>query len=233
MAKSPPKKKNIRKPKPRKAGTFGFAAVLGVIAVLGVVGIVASRGGEAGADIGPDIGDHHHAAFGINICGAWLPNTPQYESPTGIHSHADGFIHMHPYSRAGANDNATVGLFLDGADQKATDTEIEVSDDLKKANGDPCPELDGKPGTVRWSVNGQEKQGNPSRYVPEDGDVIAIAFLPEGEEIGTPPVAAAGAGPSDVAPGQLPVPSGADLDQIPPPGTEIPEGETPDSETSE
>ncbi len=40
---------------------------------------------------------------------------------------------------------------------------------------------------MRWSVNGEEKTGQPGDYVPNDRDVVAIAFLPEGVDIGTPP----------------------------------------------
>ena len=218
------KKKNIRKPKPRKSGTLGFAAIIGVIAILGVVGIVASKGGDAGAQTGPDIGQHLHAAFGVNICGQWKGNTPQYESAKGIHSHGDGFIHMHPYSRAGANENATVGLFLSQTDSKVSNDSIKLNDGTDMENGDECVNLDKKPGKLRWSVNGEEKKGNPARYVPSDRDVIALAFLPDGEAIGTPPVAASGQNPSDV--GGQPPPPAVDPNTVPPgdttPSTEAP-----------
>ncbi|MGH9036093.1 MAG: hypothetical protein ACRD0O_10035 [Acidimicrobiia bacterium] len=197
---------------------MGFAAIIGVIAVLGVIGIVASKGGDAGAQTGPDIGEHHHAALGINICGQWKPSTPQYESAKGVHSHGDGFIHMHPYSRAGSNENATVGLFLSQADEKVTNDSIKLGDGTDLKNGDECANLDNKPGKLRWSVNGTEKQGNPARYVANDRDVVALAFLPDGEEIGTPP--SVGSNPSDL-PGQTPqtVPGQADPNTIPPPDT--------------
>ncbi len=198
MAKGP-RKKNIRKPKARKSGTLGFMAIIGVIALLGIIGIIASKSGtNAGAQTGPNIGEHQHAALGINICGQWKPNTPQYESAKGIHSHGDGFIHMHPYSRAGANENATVGLFLSQADEKVTNDSIKLGDGTDLKNGDECVNLDKKPGKLRWSVNGKEKKGNPARYVPADRDVIALAFLPDGEDIGTPPIATSGQNPSDV-----------------------------------
>jgi hypothetical protein len=231
MAKGP-KKKNIRKPKPRKSGTLGFAAVIGVIALLGVIGIVASKGGDAGAKVGPNIGEHFHAALGVNICGQWKPNTPQYESAKGVHSHGDGFIHMHPYSRAGANENATVGLFFSQADEKVSNDSIKLADGTDLKNGDECVNLDKKPGKLRWSVNGEEKKGNPARYVPADREVIALAFLPDGEEIGRPPTA--GQNPSDIG-GQTPptAPGQVDPNQIPPagstPSTEAPS--TPPSTT--
>jgi hypothetical protein len=219
------KKKNIRKPKPRKSGALGFAAIIGVIGLLGVIGIVASKGGDAGAQTGPDIGEHLHAALGINICGQWKPNTPQYESAKGIHSHGDGFIHMHPYSRAGANENATVGLFLSQADEKVSNDSIKLGDGTDLKNGDECANLDKKPGKLRWSVNGEEKKGNPGRYVPSDRDVVALAFLPDGEEIGTPPVVTSGQNPSDIG-GQPPVTVPADPNAVPPAET-TPSSEAP------
>jgi hypothetical protein len=196
MAKGP-KKKNLRKSKGRRSGSLMYTAIMGGVVTLFIVLIVLTKqGGNAGAQAGPDIGQHWHAALGINICGQWKPNTPQYESAKGVHSHGDGFIHMHPYSRAGAHENATVGLFLSQASEKVTQNSIKLGDGTDLTNGDECANLDKKPGKLRWSVNGEEKKGNPARYVPNDRDVIALAFLPAGEDIGTPPIA--GQNPSDV-----------------------------------
>ncbi len=200
------RKKPIR-PTKRKSGTLGFSAVIAVVVVLGIIGIVLSRGEDKASAVGPDIGEHWHAALGINVCGEWKPNTPQYEAATGIHSHGDGFIHMHPASRAGANQRATVGLFLDQAGEKVNAKELELADGADLKNGDKCPNLDNKVGKIRWSVNDKEKSGNPANYVPNDGDVVALAFLPEGEKIGVPPVVGSGQGPTDIP--------GAEQQQIP------------------
>ena len=42
-------------------------------------------------------GDHWHAAYGIYICGEYLPNMSVGVDPDpgGIHSHQDGVIHIH------------------------------------------------------------------------------------------------------------------------------------------
>ncbi len=221
MGKASRKKGSIRV-QPRKSGSLAFGAVITAIVVAGVAGIALSRsGGSADNLSGPNIGDHWHAAFGMNICGSWKTNTPQYEAATGIHSHGDGFIHMHPLSRAGAHDNATVGLFLKQAGEKVSETEIELADGTETKNGDACKNLENKPGKVRWSVNGEEREGDPADYVADDKDVVAIAFLPDGMEIGTPPVARGGAGPSDLPGAQQQVP----IDPIPSdptPSTEVP-----------
>ncbi|GIU86869.1 MAG: hypothetical protein KatS3mg009_1384 [Acidimicrobiia bacterium] len=51
---------------------------------------------------------------------------------------------------------------------------------------------------MRWEVNGEPREGDISDYRPADGDVIALALLPEDEEIGEPP--SAGNTPVDLAP---------------------------------
>lgn len=201
------------KPSKRKAGTLGFSLVIAVMVVVGIVGIVLSRGGDEASAVGPAIGDHWHAALGVNICGEWKPNTPQYEAATGIHSHGDGYIHMHPGSGAGAGQRATVGLFLDQAGEEISENAVELSDGTDLKNGNECPNLDDQAGKVRWSVNGEEKSGNPANYVPADGDVVALAFLPEDVEIGTPPVVGTGQGPTDIPGAQPQIPQEL-LDQL-------------------
>ena len=197
MGKASRKKRPV-KAKARKS-SFGFTVVVVVIVTMGVAGIALSRGGGEDAADGPGvkIGDHWHATLGVNVCGTWQGNTPPYEAATGIHSHGDGFMHMHPFSAAGAGNNAKVSLFYSQADEKVSASELKFGGEKRK-NGDICENLDKKPGLVRWSVNGEEKTGNPGDYVPNDRDVVAIAFLPEGVDIGVPPAAASGANPSDV-----------------------------------
>ena len=194
MGKASRKKSHI-KVKARR-NSMGFTTAIVAIVVLGVAGIALSRGsGEDSADApGVKIGDHWHSAVGVNLCGTWQPNIPPYEAATGIHSHGDGLIHLHPYSSAGAGKNAKVGLYFKQADDKISATELDVGGQ-KFENGDICENLDNKPGEVRWSVNGVEQAGNPADYVPNDRDVVAIAFLPKDVEIGTPP--SAGVAPTD------------------------------------
>ena len=198
MGKASRKKRPV-KAKARKS-SLGFTVAVVLIVVVGVAGIALSRGGgdDAANGTGVKIGDHWHATLGVNMCGTWQANLPQYEAATGVHSHGDGFMHIHPFSAAGAGNNATLSLFYSQADEKIAGTELNVGGEKRK-NGDICENLDKKPGLVRWSVNGEEKTGNPGDYVPNDRDVVAIAFLPEGVEIGTPPAAASGSNPSDVA----------------------------------
>jgi hypothetical protein len=115
---------------------------------------------------------------------------PWASPAVAIHSHGDGMIHIHPFSPSGA-DRATVGLYLSQAGDEVDKDSIKLADGTDVTNGDPCPNLDNQPARVRWTVNGKEqaKGTDPSRYVPVDGNVLAIAFLPPGMEIGVPPQA--------------------------------------------
>ncbi len=148
--------------------------------------------------VGAKVGEHWHAAFGVDLCGKWL-NAPQFEDASGIHSHGDGLVHDHPFTQAAAGRNATMGQFFTGGGWTVTATAFDFGPNAKQANGDPCP--DGRAGTVRWSVNGQEQQGDLARFIPFDGDVIALAFLPAGDPIPTPPQAEALKEISDLAGG--------------------------------
>jgi hypothetical protein len=186
---------------------MGFSMILVAIVLVGVGAIAASKNEREDIDeTGPGIGDHWHAVLGINICGEWVPDVAPYESAKGIHSHGDGFIHMHPTGTAGAHKNATVGLFLEQADYKVTDSSVKIPGQDIKENGDKCKDLDNQAAGLRWSVNGKDKplRTDPADYVPENGDVIAIAFLPQKTPIGTPPTAEKGETPTDVAPTNTP-----------------------------
>jgi hypothetical protein len=185
----------------RSRGSFAWYAVAGVIVLVGVVLVAMSTGG--GADEPPKVGDHWHAAIGVNVCGTWQPDAPEFHErvgtvlQAGIHSHGDGLIHLHPYSSDEAGARATVGRFFGYGGWSVSSSSLQFwngSYDSDSRCGD-------EPAHLRWSVNGDERTGDdPGDYRPEQGDVIAIAILPDDQEIGEPPSAAALASPSDLAP---------------------------------
>jgi hypothetical protein len=188
-----------------------------LIAIAGIAIILFSRGGE---DVPPVANlDHWHAAIGVNVCGSWLPNPPEFHQQAdngslqaGIHSHGDGLIHIHPYSSSEGGDNATVGRFFDYGGWNVDAESIDLGGTLPWSgesyeNGDECP--DGGTGTLVWSVNGERREGNPADYKPQQDDVIAIGFLAEGQELGTPPSAGNLAAPVDVVGTTVPTAPGA------------------------
>jgi hypothetical protein len=194
---------SVRSARKGRSGVWWYV-MAGVVIVAGVVGIALSR--TSNADTPPLVNqDHWHAALGVNVCGQWLPNAPQSaEDVEGIHTHGDGLIHIHPFLSRAAGKNATVGKYFTLSGWKANENSFTLWDSTTHKTGDKC---DGKEATVRWELNGKPQSGNIADYRMQDKDVIALALLPKGEQIGTPPSAAELAAPSDL-PGAAPPVSG-------------------------
>jgi len=97
-----------------------FPGVLTLIVVLGITLVVYARDDRRSDDLGgvPQLGDHIHQAIGVNVCGEWLADSPEFEGSVGIGTHGDGVLHVHPTSALGAGANATLGrYFFDGRDE--------------------------------------------------------------------------------------------------------------------
>jgi hypothetical protein len=186
----------------RSRGNVMWYAVTALVVVVGVALVVVSMGENSAAHPLPNE-DHWHAALGVNVCGTWQPNPPEFEFRAGsqvragLHSHGDGLMHIHPFSSDEAGDNATVGAFFTFGGWSVSEDSFSIWGGMQRSNGDEC---NGEPATVRWSVNGEERSGDPGDYQPQDGDIVAIALLPEGDEIGEPPAASNLAAPNDVEP---------------------------------
>jgi hypothetical protein len=142
-------------------------------------------------DTDPEVGAHIHAALGITVCGLPVENAPEFEfqegteTKAGLHSHGDGLLHIHPFVEDESGDEATVGRFMEYGGWEADEDHLALWDGLEVTSGDQCP--DGRTASVRWAVNGEEQDGNPSDYKPDDQDVISIAFLADGDAIPGPP----------------------------------------------
>jgi hypothetical protein len=176
-----------------KTRPYGFYGVIAVVVMAGIGGIALSRTGSAGAGgENPALGDHWHAAYVVDICGALQPNLAQPGTLLGLHTHNDGLVHVEPYvtgSILDRGDNATLARFAEGdMGFKVTSTEVKVPGETKK-NGDLC---DGKAGklTIReWpDANGDafKDYTNPKDVKITDGSAITVAFVAEGAEIPKP-----------------------------------------------
>jgi len=129
---------------------------------------------------GPFAGrDHWHAVYAVFICGQRQPNFPTWES--GVHTHADGVIHIHPFVPAEEGTGARLTRWFEYGGGRLTESEMQMPgtpDDQTYRNGDRCP--DGGRGVLQVSVNG-ERLDDWSDYIPQDGDRVAIVFGPEPE----------------------------------------------------
>ena len=110
-------------------------------------------------------------------------------------------MHIHPFTKSEGGDNATFGRFVSYGGWAASEGSLSLWAAPKFApkqtswsNGDKCPagsSFADKPGVVKYSVDCAARSGNPSDVKLTDGEVVAVAFLPKSEDIGTPPNATA------------------------------------------
>jgi hypothetical protein len=120
---------------------------------------------------GAQIGDHWHASLHVEVCGGGIALPP---SPGGIHSHGDGFIHIHPQEVSATGIRANLGRFFDSFPYDiGTDHIRDLRGKLFK-NGDTCP--GGLPGKVRVIVNGKDATEDFRSHVLQDGDDIEVLF---------------------------------------------------------
>jgi hypothetical protein len=183
---------------PRRAGQRRLAfpvAVFAVVAV-GVMLVVLARGdrrsGIASAEA-PTTADHWHAAYGFYICDTFLaPLSDVKPDTTGIHTHQDGVIHIHPFSDASTGKNATLGRWGEMVGVEFGSDSFTIGG-TRYADGHDC---NGQPGTVvvyEWPADDLEAE--PEIHTSDFGRIrldqdraaITIAVVPEGAEVPRPP----------------------------------------------
>lgn len=185
----------------RGSSTSWFWPVfVGIVVVLGSAGIVyskdqrqpdTSRPRAAGNGV---TGDHWHAAIGFDICGTFAPNISDQTDVSGIHTHGDGVVHIHPYSSVAAGKRATLGVFFSTVKAKVTGSEIQLPGQPDKKNGQKCGDRPAEVQVKTWpnrnpDTPGAVFTGNPADLRPGDGELITIAFVPNGTDIPRPPSA--------------------------------------------
>jgi hypothetical protein len=196
-----------RRPK-RGGGSRGWIIATIAIAVVGTLLVVLSYNDRQNeAAVGPIANkDHWHAYLGVNLCGTWAPAVPQFEGrdgsmtpnpQAGIHSHADFLIHDHPYASDESGNKATLGRYLSYAQSHVTADSIKLWSNwvpnTDYTNGDKC-KGSGKPGELQWKVGKlgepwptKAMTGNPADHKIENGEIIALYFVPKGTALDQPP----------------------------------------------
>lgn len=150
---------------------------------MGVVLVVLSTGGGSSSAEPPRIGDHWHEAYGVYVCDGYLPPFPDNMRTAGLHTHADGLIHVEPRSTRDTGTNATVGRFAEGVDMNVSQDQLVLPDGTRYQDGDEC---DGQPADVRILRNGEAIATNPDDIRLTEGGTVAVVFAPAGDEV--PPV---------------------------------------------
>lgn len=188
--------------------------------VLGVALVVFARQDRLDEDLGgvPQLGDHIHQAFAVNICGEFQPDIPEFESTVGIHTHGDGVIHIHPFSQLGVGANATVGRYLKdaqeaGLDIELTDSKLTFLEETAKEGDTKCDGVSDPVLRMAYWANVQDEASLPDvttgdfseKRLTENGAGITIYFGDPDADIPKPPnapqLAALGAadGPPNLA----------------------------------
>ncbi len=195
----------VRRPKQGASRGWLFATV-GITVVLAALVVFSFQENKDKAGGAPTLSDHWHSYLGVNICGNWLGPIPAFEGRdgsqnpnplAGIHSHADYLIHEHPRASDETGKQATLGRYLGYAQSKVSATSITLWSDWAAgadfSTPEKCPGSD-QPGQLYWKVAHQNepwpdepRTGNPSDYHMENGDIIAIYYVPKGSALEQPP----------------------------------------------
>jgi len=179
------KKRTIRESSDR---TYPLAVA--AIVVVGSLMVFWGRSVRVEAqNIEPKLSDHWHAAYGTYLCDNFAP-PPADAGPdkTGIHSHQDGIIHIHPFSSAAAGEKATIGKFYETVGMQVSDGKLVTADGSVYESGTTtCPDGQvGKLVLVEWQ-SADDPAATPkvitkdiadTRFV-NDRMVFTLAFVPE------------------------------------------------------
>jgi hypothetical protein len=246
-----------------QGGTL-FPTVVAVVLVLGLSLVVWARESRPTVDASaPTVNDHWHHAYGFYLCDTWFKLTGDAEerddagflntdfARTGIHSHDDGLMHWHAFSRAAVGSNARLGVFLDTYD-------VELTNDVLRFPPSQRAELPYQQetgefleGTTKCVVDGREVDGDlkavvwsnftdtgaGTTYIADFRNirldrnemVVAVAFVPANTDVTMPPWArdlpALGAVDSgQLTPGEI---AGLEAEGTVPPGQTVPEETVP------
>jgi hypothetical protein len=159
---------------------------------------------------GPELGDHWHLAFEVSRCGDALPDpTDAQPDTTGIHTHGDGLIHVHPFLDEVAGDGAVLARFFDTIGATVDDDGLTIGGETLPYEG----ECDGDAAHLvlaTWdSVGGPDSLAEATRVTsPEqlrsvrlapDRGAIAIGLTTE-DTLPLPASAAGVQAPADLVP---------------------------------
>jgi hypothetical protein len=183
-----------------------FPGIVGLVIVLGVALVVYARNDRLDEDLGgvPQLEDHIHQAFGVNVCGEWKLDVPEFASQIGIHTHGDGVLHIHPHSQLGVGANATLGRFMENArdegdiDIEISDSKLDYLDEDVEEGETTCEGVDEPQLLLAYWPKASDASALPEiitgdfndHRLTDDGAAITIYYGDPEEDIPLPPTAA-------------------------------------------
>lgn len=186
-------KKAAGRPGAKKSYTWPLA--IGAVVLVGVLLVVVSAAGRDSSSEPPRLGDHWHAAYGIYDCDDFItPLSDEVPDESGIHTHDDGLMHIHPFGTKYTGDGANIGNWGETVGLEVTDDSIRTAGGFEAENGKSCGDEDGVLQLWTWDSIGDEEgtrvESDFADYAPPDGSMFVLAFAPEGADIPKPPVEA-------------------------------------------
>ncbi|HYA67332.1 MAG TPA: hypothetical protein VED63_01245, partial [Acidimicrobiales bacterium] len=147
----------------------------------------------------PTVGTQWFAAIAFDICGTVqpdLPANPAGSQSTGVDTTGNGVISIAPTTSAQAGANATLGAFVDSYPGLVlTPSALRLPKKVIHHNGDTCasgtPDA-GKSANVvvrtwpSFTAQGSTVSGDPTSVLLADGQLITVAFVPNGASIPKP-----------------------------------------------
>jgi len=167
-----------------------FPAAMVLVALLGVVLVLVARNQRADlAPAGdPGLEDHWHSAYGVFVCDQVSPVVFANDSEddrTGIHTHGDGLIHVHPFVSTVTGQYATLGAFFDENQTIFNDEEFELPTEYLVSEDDfDCEGQEVEIRVLKWNTLFAEK---PVVYTEDlsqvrlnqDGQLFMFAVVPK------------------------------------------------------
>ncbi len=191
---------------PGQRRQLGYPAAIVGIVVVGLVLVFFAR--EARRDtaaVVPTTEDVWYDAFGVDICGqvqSGLANTGDGTGPFVILG--NGLIKIAPSAPEDAGENATFGRFAQEVGITLGENSFTLPSGTTYTTGQPCPAVEGQPaqnGTAALFVwPPQANENSEPRKVTsglgevrftEDGQIMVLAFVAEGQQPPLPPSVAA------------------------------------------
>ena len=158
------------------------SAAAGALAIA-AVGVLLFDAASSG-DSGPTIGDHWHAPYQVIVCGQPQASIEEFAHTSGIHTHGDGIMHLHPLTAEGEGSGASVARFFKNSGGWFDFSLAPLGCSIKDANNPIVLRADsgihplGSGFSAARDVCNSMADlefGRVSRdYVPQDGDCIRI-----------------------------------------------------------
>ena len=170
-----------------------FPVAMVLVALLGVALIVVAR--DQRSDLAPkgapELDDHWHSAYTIHVCGETVsqvfPNDSE-DDRTGIHTHGDGLIHIHPFTSTVTGQYATLGAFFNENQTEFNDDAFELPNGYVIVEDEyDCFGEEVEIRVLKWNTLTAEKpvvfaENLRDVRLNQDGQMIVLAVVAAGSD---------------------------------------------------